>query len=374
MKIALLTRSLDRGGAERQLCLLAGTLRQRGHDVKVLTFYPGGALASDLAACGVTRIALEKRGRWDLLGFFLRLLAWLRQERPDLLYSFMPTANLTATAAKLILPWLRIVWGIRAAGLDLRSYDLLSGMTYRLELALRHRADAIIANSSAGLRPFLSRGYPAQKAAMIPNGIDANRFSRDIDGRKRLRQEWNIGDDQLLIGIVARIDPQKDHATFLQAAQMVARQQAHARFAIIGAGPAELQASLRAMAVELGLADRLLWLPARDDMPAVYSALDCLVLSSAFGEGFPNVLAEAQACETACVATDVGESRLALGNPDRLAPPRHPAALAAAILATLTEEAADSSLGMARRRRMERDFSVASLADRTMAVFATLGR
>jgi len=372
VKIALLTRSLDRGGAERQLCLLAGALKQRGHDVSVLTFYPGGALAADLAAVGVARIALEKHGRWDLLGFFSRLLSWLRRERPDLIYSFMPTANLTATAAQLLLPWLKIVWGIRAARLDLAAYDTVSGMAYRLELALRHRADAIIANSAAGLTPFLDHGYPPQSAAMIPNGIDTQRFARDGAGRERLRKEWRVADDAPLIGIVARIDPQKDQATFLQAAKTITLQRPDARFIVVGSGSPALTQSLQVMARDAGLEGKLTWAAARDDMPAVYSALDCLVLSSAFGEGFPNVLAEAQACCTACIATDIGESRRALDDPTRIVPPRDPTALAAAVLHVLAEEAQDPMRGAARRARMERDFSVDRLAERTEAILSAV--
>lgn len=364
MKIALLTRSLERGGAERQLCLLAAALQQRGHDVVVLTFYPGGALAGDLAAANIRRIVLEKRSRWDLAGFFMMLLRILRQERPAVLYSFMPTANLTAAVAKAALPWLKIVWGIRASPLDLQQYDRTTRWTYRLELLLRNAANAIVANSHAGLRPFLARGYRSQSAFMIPNGVDAARFAPDAEARRRLRQAWHIADDRTLIGIAARIDPMKDHSTFIRAAKLIAAQRPEAHFAVIGTGDEALRRALEELVHELGLAGRFSWIGPHDDMPAVYNALDLLVLSSAFGEGFPNVLAEAQACETACIATDVGECRLVLGD-DGVVPPRDPAALAALALRVL-DQAAGQPAG--RRARMERNFSVAHLAEQTEAV------
>src|SRR4028119_883713 len=91
-----LIRSLHAGGAERQLVELASGLHARGHRVLVATYYPGGVLREELAARGVRVTYLGKSGRWDLAGFFRRLVRALRQERPDVLYSFLGTSNVLA--------------------------------------------------------------------------------------------------------------------------------------------------------------------------------------------------------------------------------------------------------------------------------------
>ncbi len=82
-RIAFLIRSLDLGGAEGQLAILAKGLSAKGFDVAVLTYYPGGPLERDLSDTCVRLHNLEKRGRWDMPGFMARLARLLRDVEPD---------------------------------------------------------------------------------------------------------------------------------------------------------------------------------------------------------------------------------------------------------------------------------------------------
>jgi hypothetical protein len=111
MKIAFLTRATVGGGAERQLLLLAGGLAARGHDVRVLAFY-GPTTTVD----GVRVVGLAKRGRWDIVGFFGRLIGALHKERPAILHAYLPAANVLAALVKPFVPGLKVVFGVRAAG------------------------------------------------------------------------------------------------------------------------------------------------------------------------------------------------------------------------------------------------------------------
>lgn len=376
MKIALLIRSLGRGGAERQIVLLAGALRQRGHDVNLLTFYPGGAFSqsADLADVAVT--SLEKRGRWDLAGFFLRLVRWLRRHRPDILYCFMPTANLTGLAARAALPGLRLVWGIRASPPQLNHYDTMTGLTHRLEQWLSPWTDLIVANSQAGLAPFRAIRRDAADC-VIPNGINTDLFRPNTESGARIRQEWNIAVGQRVVGIVARIDPMKDHACFLSAAAIMSAARTDLRFVVVGTGDPALLETLKQLAATLGISDKLLWVGARDDMPAIYNAIDLLVLSSAFGEGFPNVIGEAMACGTPCVSTDVGDAAALLGDPDLTALCGNPESLARVALAQLDAAGtrADRGDGGHWRQRIVTNFSPSALAAQTeSALQAVAGR
>ncbi len=134
-----------------------------------------------------------------------------------------------------------------------------------------------------------------------------------------------------VIGIVARLDPIKDHASFLEAAAGVAAAMPAARFVCVGNGEPVYTASLKTRATALGLDSRLLWAGARHDMSAVYNALDVNVLCS-IGEGMPNVLGEAMACGTPCVVTDAGDSALVVGDTGPVVPVRAPRELAAAMI------------------------------------------
>jgi len=192
--------------------------------------------------------------------------------------------------------------------MDLDYYDWSWRATSFLERNLARRADRIVANSYAGRDVAVASGLPGDRLMVIPNGIDTVLFKPDTTHRAVLRAEWNVPEDAFLIGKIARLDPMKDHRTFLRAAARVSARETRFRFVCVGDGPSTYADALRRDAEKLGLGDALVWAGARSDMNSVYGALDAVTLSSAFGEGFPNAVGEAMACGRSCVVTDVGDS------------------------------------------------------------------
>lgn len=324
MKILFLTRSLNCGGAERQLVILAKGLHQRGHDVAVAVFYSGGQLEADLREASVRIVSLEKQGRSDILRFLVRLIRTVLHERPDLLHSYV--SNLVTVFVQPFLPSMKIVWGVRSSYVDFSRYDWLFRASYALACRLSGSADLIIVNSHAGRQGHVADGYPAEKMVVIPNGIDTTRFFPNSDARGRIRAEWGVTNESELIGLVGRLDPMKDHETFLQAALLLLQVRKTARFVCVGDGPSEYRAALQDRARSLGLSEHILWVGMRLDVADVYNALDLLVNCS-YGEGFSNVIGEAMACGIPCVVTDVGDSSLVIGELGELVTTRDPVAL-----------------------------------------------
>jgi glycosyltransferase involved in cell wall biosynthesis len=373
LRIALLIRSLNYGGTEIQLTTLANGLARSGHAVSVLVFYPNGPLSKRLSP-DVTVRCLKKRGRWDVIGFLRGLFQVLSQEQPDVLYTFLPMANLLACLTRLRSPKLKLVWGVRASDVDLTRYDWLARLTYWLERRFSRCPNLIIANSEAGRRHAVSRGFPDnERFIVIPNGIDVEHFRPDARLRGVVRAEWGVLPDETLVGIVARLDPMKDYPSFLEAAAKLARRERGLRFVSVGAGTDEYAAVLREQARTLGLDKRMIWAGPRADLPAVHNALDLLVLSSAFGEGFSNVLGEAMACGVPCVAADVGDAREILGNEGIVVPPSNPEALAEAIMSSLERLRLEgASLAARVRQRIAEKFSVEALVERTKVTLETM--
>jgi glycosyltransferase involved in cell wall biosynthesis len=355
--ITFLIRSLDVGGAERQMIGLAAGLHRAGWLVRVLTFYDGGTLTRDLVDQGVVVESLHKGGRWDVLGFGLRLVRQLRRDRPDILHGYLPTANVISAIVKPFACRPRVVWGVRASNMEFGRYGRLSSLLFAVSCRLSRFADLIICNSSAGRDFHASRGYPAARMAVIPNGIDSVRFSPDRSAGRPLRAEWGVADGESLVGLVGRLDPMKDHPTFLRAAARVAIARNNVRFACVGQGPAAYREELERLAADLGLAGRLIWAGERTDLPAVYNALDLAVSSSTYGEGFPNVVAEAMACGVPCVVTDVGDSRLVVGDAGWVCSRSSPSELGEAIETALSSAATLADFGDRARRRVATEFS-----------------
>lgn len=365
--VVFLVRSLEIGGAERQLVVLAAGLARHGVPVCIATFYPGGPLQRELETERVSVVSLGKRGRWDLLGFSVRLVRFLRRRRPRILYSYLTVPNVLSAFIRPLLPGTRCIWALRASYVDLSCYDWLSRFSSWIERALARRVDVFVANSYAGKQWAISQHFPEQKITVIPNGIDTSRFRFSVEGRRLLRSEWGIADSEILIGVVARLDPMKDHPTFLRAADLLSEKHAGVRFLCIGDGASRYRDKLVGLTRQFKLSDKVVWVAAREEMRSVYSAIDIACSSSAFGEGFPNVVAEAMACERPCVVTDVGDSGRILGDTGRVVPPGRPDRLAE-VLAGLVGlgESDRRALGIAARARIEALYGVDVMVRRTM--------
>ena len=373
MVIALLIRSLNYGGSERQLVALARGLHERQYDVTVATFYSGGPLEGELREAGVKVRGLDKGGRWDLLGFLFRLVRLLREEKPDILYGFLASPNTLSVLLKPIFLRTRMVWGVRASNVNLDRYDWLSRLSYGVERRLARFADLIIANSRAGSSYAVANGFPKNKMVVIPNGIDTERFRPDSEERRRVRAEWGLEEGEKLIGTVGRLDPMKGHATFLKAAAILSQKRGDVRFICVGDGPVDYGRELSALGEELGLTQRIIWAGLREDMPAVYNALD-IATSSSYGEGFSNVIGEAMACGVPCVATDVGDSAWIVGSQGLVVPPGNPEALA-----TRWQDVVDkapearSAIGLGLRERVAKNFSLDRMIEQTAEVLKADG-
>ena len=232
--------------------------------------------------------------------------------------------------------------------------------------------DLVISNSRSGLDHARSHGFPEDRSIVIPNGIDTDQFRPEPEARRRLRAELGVADCESLIGLVGRLDPMKDHPSFLRAAARSAQARGDVRFVCVGPGGTSVVHGLRSLADELGLGERVVWAGPRSDMPCVYNALDLTVSSSAYGEGFPNVLGEAMACGTPCVATDVGDSPWVIGDCGEIVAVRDPIALAAGISRMLDRIAAGNITPEQIRGRVVAHFSRRVLLDNTEAALAGL--
>ncbi|HXY53915.1 MAG TPA: glycosyltransferase [Nitrospirota bacterium] len=365
MKIVFLIRSLEVGGAEQQLVEMSRGFKLKGHDVSVLVFYPGGLLTASLAEAGIPVIPLEKKGRWDVFAFMNRLFTVLRDQRAEYLYAFLGVSCILSVIVKRFIPKIKIVWGVRAGYMDLAQYDFLSRLLYRLECRLSRYADLIIANSHAGREYAIKKGFPSDKTIVVPNGIDTDRFRPLREEGVLTRKEWKVEPQELLIGLVARLDPMKDHPTFLRAATILVKERNNVKFVCVGDGQESYKQELFRLAINSGLEGRIIWAGARKDMPSVYNAFDVAVLSS-YGEGFPNVVGEAMACDVPCVVTNVGDSALIVGETGVVVKPQDANALASGIERMLSklEQAGAKEPFMARKRIYEY-FSVESMVSQT---------
>ena len=366
LKILFFIRSLDSGGAERQLVHLAKSLGEQGHEVVVMVMYSGGLLEQTLEQANVPVRALEKTSRWDLFRPLFRMINTMREVNPEILHSYMTEVNVISIICKIVRPTILLVWGVRNAGLDRRMYGSLERTLAWLEKRCSSVPDLIIANSEAGRTLAIQEGFRGDHFEVVKNGIDTTRLFRDEGLRREAREFWGVGNSEKVLGIVGRVDPQKDHENLILAVSLLSEEQKNnIKVLCVGHDTDEQIAHLRLKCEQLGLKQKVIWVAKQHNINKIFNAIDVLV-SASNAEGFSNVIAEALAVGVPCVATDVGDSKQIISEFGGVAPPKNPQALSQAIAAVLENiDLFTEEFRVSARSYILETFSIAKLSQET---------
>jgi glycosyltransferase involved in cell wall biosynthesis len=328
-----------------------------------------GTIGPRIAALGVPVHCLRLQRNAPNPIHALSILRLARRIDPQLIQGWMYHGNLMASMAALALgksaPGKKppVLWNIRQTVYDLRRERWLTARLILLGGRLSARPAAIIYNSQTSAGQHEELGYRLEKRVIIPNGFDCQALRPDEVARKEVRAELGVSDDIVLVGLVARYHPMKDHAGFLHAAGMLARSHRQARFVLAGTGVSSKQSDLAEAVGQNGLQDRVILLGERSDIPRLNNAFDIACSASAWGEGFSNSIGEAMACGIPCAVTDTGDSAYIVGNSGLVAPPRESNALAYAIARLIDMgRAGRQQLGAKARKRIETEFSLPAIA------------
>lgn len=372
MRVMHVITGLNDGGAEAVLYRLCST--DRVHRYHVVSMMDAGKYGPLLEAAGVEVSCLGMaQGRLSASGLW-QLWRLLRVWRPAVVQTWMYHADLVGGTVARLAGVPRIFWGIHNSNLEPGRSRRSTIAVARLNGCLSNLVPTAIACCGTRAREVHGAlGYAAGKLMVIPNGYDVSYFRPDAEVGAALRREWGVPAPQPLIGMVGRHDPQKDHDNLLRALAQLRASGTDFRCVLVGRGLDRDNPPLCARIDQLGLADRIVLAGQRADVPAVMNALDLHVLSSAFGEAFPNVLAEAMACGTPCLTTDVGDAAFIVGDTGWRVPPCDSAALASAIGTALALRA--DGTGWQARREAARARVVAQFGlDRMVEAYGALWR
>lgn len=360
---------LNDGGAEAvlfRLCTQGSS--HRHHAVSLMDEGKYGPL---LAECGVSVTCLGMiRGRISLSGLW-RLWWLIRTAKPDAIQTWMYHANLVGGVVARLAGQRNIIWGIHHTtlmpGESRRGTILVSWLCARLSRIVPR---SIICCAERSRKVHADLGYDDERMRVIPNGYDLSVFRPDSKAGEQLRRDLRLEPTERMIGFVARYDPLKDHETLLSALAVLKRQRRCPVCLLVGTGMEPGNAALADRIASLGLDGKVCLLGRRNDIPAVMNALDVHVMSSS-AEAFPNVLAEAMACGTPCISTDVGDAAEIIGGTGRIVPPRDPDALAKAIAELLIERdtAAWPDRCEEARHRIAERYSIQRMFDEYQSVW-----
>ena len=366
VNVLLLTSSLERGGAERQVVELAKSLDSERFNVHVASLSHNNPLAEQLGPLQTRFHVVDKRSKYDI-ALIRRVRDLLKQLDIHVVHSFMFDAEMVGRLAGRWAGTPAVICSNRCPHWNRKKHKLW------LARATNGCFDAMIANSQAGCDfEREQQGVPAPTLHVIPNGVDIDRFH---PGRAdELRDELGLPHDVLVVGMIAHFRSNKDHQTYINAAAKVLAQHPDAIFVCAGdqdgTGPEHHFGIAQRLATSLGIAERVHFLGPRGDVDRLYRMLDIKVLATHF-EGTPNVVLEAMATGLPTVVTDVSDNRRVVedGTTGYLVPPQDAEALADKIGALIASPALREELGNAARQRAEVEYSTQTLGERTAKVY-----
>ena len=373
IKVVHVINSFEYGGAEAMLCNMLTRTDLDRFEPTVVSLIDDLTVAEPILKAGIPLATMWMRAGVPDPIAIARLAAHLRRERPGVVQTWMDHSNLIGGIAARIATRAKLVWGVHHSqhvpGIAKRS----TLMTVSACAKLSHRLpDRVVCCSEHSKSLYVRNGFSAARTEVIPNGFDTDAFRPDPAARLGIRREIGVDPDATLVGLVARFDPVKDHANFLRAAAILTRRMPDVRFLLCGDKVDDRNASLTAQIDAMGLSGRCHLLGARRDVARVHAALD-VATSSSVSEAFPLVIGEAMSCGVPCVATDVGDSALIVGEAGRVVPPRDPLALAEGWLDILTLDPNERRrLGLAARRRVCDLFDLGAVTRRYEALYDRL--
>lgn len=327
MNLLHIITGLELGGTEQMLCKILEGMNRQLFQSEVISLSGDGPAGGRLRMAGIPVTCLEMpHGRITAQGLW-QLWRRLRTLRPDVVQTWLYHADLLGGVMAKFAQISHVCWNVRNTNLDPDKTRWHTRQVVRLCAGLSsHVPSMILCNSHQAAGEHQRRGYASQKFRIIPNGFDLQHFQRDPISGAKFRQQLGIPAEALVLGHVARFDPQKNHLGLLQAFAAVQVNHPQAHLVCCGTGVdtqvPQLWHNLSAGAD----ASRLHLLGAQDDIPAVLSACDLFVLPS-HGEAFPNVLGEAMACEVPCLVTNVGDSAEIVSDTGWVVPTNEPRAL-----------------------------------------------
>lgn len=363
---------LNTGGAETMLYKLLSNIDRTKFEPMVLSLTDIGSIGKKIEKLGISVKALGmKRGVPDPR-FVFRLAAILKKEKPDLVQTWMYHADLIGGLAAKLVRNIPVVWNIRHSNLDPEGNKKTTILTAKACAKLSKTIPKkIICCSEASFKVHSELGYKEEKMIVIPNGFDLDAFKPDAEARYSVRRALRIPEDAVIIGMVARFDPQKDHKNLINAAGVLCRSNKNIHFILCGNGITNNNKQLANWIQEHNLQVNFHLLGRRADVARITAAFD--IASSSYGEGFPNVVGEAMSCEVPCVVTNVGDSAYIVGNTGIVVPPKNPLAMAKAWEKLIKLPAEERKiLGKLARKRIEDNFEINSVVNRYMELYNQL--
>jgi glycosyltransferase involved in cell wall biosynthesis len=349
------------GGAQEHVFGLLSRIDAARYDVHVVSLSAGSAVRK-LEHRGIPVTVIDEPDDAIATGALAALMGDLR---PEVIHNHMYRAELVGTRAAIALG--EVGRSRPYVVSTVHSSRVRSDEDRAVLRRLTPRMDRLIAVSRSIVEKLRHEGRDTAPITLIHNGVDLERYDHQ-DPCCTLREEYGLPGDAPIVGVVARLEPEKGHPTLLDAWPAVLRAVPKARLLVVGEG--SRREALEEQAEALGIAHAVVFTGRRDDVPAVTAALDVAVLPS-YREAQGLTILEAMALSRPVVASNVGgiPEMVEDGVTGLLVPPHDPEALAAAIVRLLTDHPLADMLARAGHDLVHERFCIQLMVDAVEAIY-----
>ena len=359
IKIFFFIDSFHIGGMHRQILYLVKHLNKEIFEPILCTQIPVGGLRGEFEQIGCKLFDLKWKRKLDLTTIF-RLVKILDSENPDIIF-------ITEAQTLFYYRLARIFWHKRI--IQIGSFRALTFWKGHLKKHykpidnffskwLYDTSEHIVVNSDA-MRYHYSSILTLNPTKLIKTIYNGSDFEFEVTKvPTTIREELNISHDDIVIIMVARLDPWKDFTTLFEAAKLVCEADNRAKFLIVGTGI--LKTELKQLIVQMELTDNVLLIGEKKDIYNYLNAADISVLSTN-GEGFSNTILESMALGKPIIATKVGGNPELIGSNSKsglLVPPKSSQLFADAILTLMRDEVLRHEMGQSAKQRIHQLCSI----------------
>ena len=337
MKILHIITSSETGGAEIALeKLIKFHISSSKYIHNVVCLKPLGDVGDRLISEGVKVTSLNLKSFLFLPLSFFKLLLLIKNQKPDLIQTWLYHSDLIGSLAALLLGFKKIIWNIRSSDALLGKGLSISGyLSMRLCSLISHSVPhTIISVAERAKEQHLKQGYCERKFKVIQNGFSLEKFNPLLDVTKHSRERIDLIEGFKIVGSIGRYNEYKDYQTLVAASKIMLSKRKDILFVLIGEGLEDGNKELKELLINQGVFNNFRLLGKRNNINELILLFDVFCLHS-ISEGFPNVLGEAMSSGIPCVSTDAGDAGILLGDVGRLVEVGQPKQLSKALLEVL---------------------------------------
>jgi len=365
MKIAYIITTIGIGGAEVLTVDIANRMVRGGNKVMLL-YLLGGAGANSLIPCldsQVEVISLGLRKSFWSFWYFIKALikthALFKKFRPDLIHAQMFHANIFARILRLLYYRPKLICTEHNKNIESEFRLVL----YRFTNCL---SDLNTNVSKEAVNYFFEKkAFKRSNSRVVYNYVDLSKFVYNETARQKIRQQYDIEEDDFLFINVGRLTEQKDQYNLIEAFSTLTGAK------LIIAGMGELLSDLKQFAIDKGVASKVIFAGVHKNIEDYYNAADCFVLSSLW-EGLPVAFLEAMASSLPIITTDVSDCREIIDNDEFVVPSHDNIQLAAKMRQIQTI----SSIGLKeigeRNRKKASSFDIVQIVAEWMSIYTSI--